>query len=119
MTASKNLNEVTQTCEMDIYIRCWNDNSNTVNVRYYSSSFLGHATHQDLLHHFNSLTRDIDPAHLYQISMDGPIVNMKFFEEFFSTTKNVASIHLPILVAVACTLSMEAFHEEKQNQDGV
>ena len=45
-------------------------------------SFLGHAAHQGLLHHFHSLTKDLDPTHLYQISMDGPNVNMKFFEEF-------------------------------------
>ena len=66
----ESLNEVTQTCEMDIYIRYWNDNSNTVNVRYYGSSFLGHETHQDLLHHFNILTKGLDPTHLYQISME-------------------------------------------------
>ena len=52
----ESLNEVTQTCEMDMYITYWNGNSNAVNVRYYGSSFLGHTTHQDLLHHFNSLT---------------------------------------------------------------
>ena len=71
---------------------------------------MGHATHQDILHHFNSLTKDSDPTYLYQISIDGLNVNMKFFEEFFAA---------PELVAVACTLFMEAFHEEKQNQDGV
>ena len=114
----ESVNEVTQTCEMDTYIRYWNDNSNTVNVRYYGSSFLGQATLQDLLHHFNSLTKDLGPIHLYQISMDGPNVNMKFFEEFSQHHKE-RSFHSLILVAVACTLFMEAFHEEKQNQDGV
>ena len=43
---------------------------------------MGHAIHHDLLHHFNSLTKDLDLTHLYQISVDGPNVNMKFFEEF-------------------------------------
>ena len=78
---NESLNEVTQTCEMDMYIRSWNDNSNTVNVRC-GSSFLERATHPDLFYHFNSLTKDFDPTHLYQISMDGANVNMKFFEEF-------------------------------------
>ena len=50
--------------------------------------------------------------------MDGPNVNMKFFEEFSQHHKERSS-HSLILVAVACTLFMEAFHEEKQNQDGV
>ena len=35
------LNDVTQTCVMDMYIRYWNDNSNTVNVRYHGSRFFG------------------------------------------------------------------------------
>ena len=83
----ESLNDVTQTCEMDMYIRYWNDNTNTVNVRYYGSRFLGHATHQDVLHHFNGLTNDLDPTHLYQISMDGPNVNIKFFEEFLQHQK--------------------------------
>ena len=78
----ESLNEVTQTCEMDMYMRYWNDSSNTVNVCYYGSSFLGHASHQDLFRHFNSLTKDLNLIHLYQISMDGPNVNTKFFEEF-------------------------------------
>ena len=73
----ESLNEVTRTCEMDMYIRYWNDNSNTVNVRYYGPSFLGYPNHEDLLHHFNSLTKDLDPTHLYHISRDGPNVNMK------------------------------------------
>ena len=101
----ESLNEVTQTCDMDMYIRYWNDNSNTINVRCYGSSFLGHETHQDLLHHFNSLTKYLNPTHLYQISMDGPNVNMKFFEEFsqhhkersFNSLNNIGSYGLHIV----------------------
>ena len=59
----ESLNQVTQTSEMDMYIRYWNGNSNAVNVRYYGSGFLGHTTQQDLLHHFNSLTKDLDSTH--------------------------------------------------------
>ena len=29
-----------------------------------------------------SLTKDLNPTHLHQISVDGPNVDMKFFEEF-------------------------------------
>ena len=50
----ESLNDVTQTCEMDMHIRNWNGNSNAVNVLYYGSKFLRYTTHQDLLHHFNS-----------------------------------------------------------------
>ena len=44
----ESLNGVTQTCEIDMYIRYWNDISNAVNVRYHVLSFLGHAAHQNL-----------------------------------------------------------------------
>ena len=50
----ENLNDVTQTCEMDMHIKNWNGNSNAVNVFYYGLKFLRYTTHQDLLHHFNS-----------------------------------------------------------------
>ena len=45
----ESLNDGTETFEMDMYIRYWEDNSNTVNGHYYGSSCLGHATHQDLM----------------------------------------------------------------------
>ena len=68
-------------------------------------SFLGHAAHQDLLHYFNSLTKDLDPTHLYQISMHGPNVNMTFYEEFsqhrkersFHSLINIGSFGLHIV----------------------
>ena len=78
----ENLNEATQTSEMDLYVRFWNVNENIVNVCYYGSSFLGYGTHQNLLSHFNDITKDLDHNHLYQISMDGPNVNIKFHQEF-------------------------------------
>ena len=112
-------NEVTQTCKMDMYRRYWNDNSNTVNVCYYGSSFYGHTTHQDLLHHFNSLTKDLESTHLYQISMDGPNVNMKFFEGFLQHLKERSFDSLINIGSCGLHIVHEAFHEEKQNQDGV
>jgi len=53
----ESLNPVTQTCEMDMYIRFWNMEKNEVQIRYWGSSFLGHGCHQNLLHHFETLLR--------------------------------------------------------------
>ena len=72
---------------MDLYVRFWDVSENKVNVRYYGSSFLGHGTHQNLLSHFNDITKDLDHSHLYQISMDGPNVNIKFNQEFPANLK--------------------------------
>ena len=77
----ESLNEITQTCEMDLIIRYWNNYAQKVDVRYWGSSFFGHATHQDLLKQFNKITSEFDPKRLYQISMDGPKVNTKFYGE--------------------------------------
>ena len=60
----ENLNEVTQTCEMDLHLRYWDVNENLVRPRYYGSSFLGHATHADLMNHFEDLTKEL-PLTIY------------------------------------------------------
>ena len=67
----ESLNDVTQTSEMDLYLRCWDD----------GSSFLGHATHQDLLAHFTDVVKELEQPKLYQVSMDSPNVNLKFDDE--------------------------------------
>ena len=83
----ESLNEITQTCEMDVIIRYWNNDAQKVDVRYWGCSFFGHATHQDLLKQFNKITSELDPKKLYQISMDGPKVNTKFYGEIVTDRK--------------------------------
>ena len=78
----ESLNDVTQTSEIDLYLRYWDINDNHVKVRYYGSSFLGHATHQDLLAHFTDVVKELEQPKLYQVSMDSPNVNLKFYNEF-------------------------------------
>ena len=76
----ESLNKVTQNCEMDLLLRYFDSSDDRVKVRYFDSQFLGHATHGDLLHHFNEATKDLNPNYMYQISMDGPNVNLKFYD---------------------------------------
>ena len=85
----ESLNGATQTSEMDLYVRFWNVSENKVNIRYYRSSFLGHGTHQNLLSHFNYITKDLDHSHLHQISMDSPNANIKFHQEFSAHFKEL------------------------------
>ena len=72
----ESLNEATQTSKMDLYVRFWDVSENKVNVHYYGSSFHGHGTHQNVLSHFNDITKDLNHNHLYQISMDDPNINI-------------------------------------------
>ena len=51
-----------------------------VNVRFYDSRFFQQATHSDLLLQFSDATKDLKPNHMSEISMDGPSVNLKFYD---------------------------------------
>ena len=64
---------------MGLLVRFYNS-VNAVNNRFHDSRFLGHATHQDLHKKFNDISNQLDSNKLFQISMDGPDVNLKFYE---------------------------------------
>ena len=66
---------------MDVYVRFWNVTELKVNVRFIGSTFFGHGTHQNLLKHFHEITKELDHSKYYQISVDGPSVNLKFYYE--------------------------------------
>ena len=78
----ESLNEVTQSSEMDLYVRFWNADSNQAQSRYFVSSLVIQQSHMDFLAHFRDLTKDLNPSKLYQISMDGPNTNLKFFNQY-------------------------------------
>ena len=65
---------------MDLLVWFFDNSTNTVNTRFYDSHFLGHATHQDLHKQFTDISNELDSNKLFQISMDGPNVNLKFYE---------------------------------------
>ena len=74
----ESLNNTTQKCEMDILIRYWCEEEKMAKLRYYTSSFLGHATAKNLMEHFTESCKNLNNGKLYQVSMDGPNVNLKF-----------------------------------------
>ena len=49
-----------------------------VKVRFWDSSYLGHATCKDLLEGFNSSVSDLDFSKMIQLLMNGPNMNLKF-----------------------------------------
>ena len=75
------MNDVTQTSEMDICIRFWNETTNLVEDRYWDSEFLGHTTNTDLDKSLQEGLNPIDTGKMVQISMDGPSVNLKLLEK--------------------------------------
>ena len=49
---------------------------------------MGHGIYTDILQHFDEITKDLNPAHLYQISMGGPNFNLKIYREFVQKCKD-------------------------------
>ena len=84
----ESLNEVTQTCEMDLYVQYWDVACSKVEMRYFGSSFMGHGTYTDILQDFDKITKDLNPAYLHQISMDKPNLNLKLYQEFVQKCKD-------------------------------
>ena len=56
-------------------------------MRSFGSSFMDHGPYTDILQHFDEIIKDLKPAYLYQISMDGPNINLKFYREFVQKRK--------------------------------
>ena len=71
---------------MDLFVRFYDGTNQCVKVRYCGSTFLGHGRYTDILSHFVGMTKDLKSECLYQISVDGPTVNIKVFQEFLATT---------------------------------
>ena len=76
----ESLNKKSQVKQMDIHVRSFIDDR--VTTRFFGSTFLGHATAEDMVEHFTSkvLESDLKIPDMVQISMDGPSVNWKFLD---------------------------------------
>ena len=72
----ESLNDVTQSCQMDVLIRYFDSIDRKVKMRYLDSSFLGHSTHHDLFDQYNIAVQGLGNCKIYQISMDGPSFNL-------------------------------------------
>jgi len=74
----ESLNQMTQTKQLDIHVRYWS--KDRVKTMFFTSVFLGHSTAEDLLEVFKSNMQPLKLCKIYQVSMDGPNVNFKFFD---------------------------------------
>ena len=88
----ESLNKVSQKGQMDIVVRFWNDATDEVTTRYLTSTFLGHASSQDLLTAFTSALgqQNLNLKKMQQVSMDGPNVNLKFLRELKTYLTNAS-----------------------------
>ena len=68
-----------------------------IEVRYWDSQFLGHATSGDLLEYFTKSLVGLDLSKIIKIVMDGPTVNWYFYDEVL---KNREEMELHQLVTI-------------------
>ena len=90
----ESLNKVIKESEMDLELRFWDTGNNKVQVRYWDSMFLGHATDTDLLKTINDTLSGFDLSKQIQLSMDGPSVNWKVLSDMRKEREETGSNHL-------------------------
>ena len=73
-------NDAIKRGQMDLHIRYWDSETDSVKVHYLVSSFMGKSTTKDVFEHFDSSIQIIDRAKLLQVFSDGPNVNLAFLE---------------------------------------
>ena len=86
----ESLNKASQSKQMDIHVRYWDETKNQVSTRYFGSQFMGHASADDMLKHFDLavLQSNLDMKKMVHIGMDGPNVNWKFFQSVSEKLEN-------------------------------
>lgn len=102
----ESLNKVAQKGQMDIIVKKWIDDKAT-DTNYLTSCFLEDATASGLLNAFIEALKSlrIDLKKIYQVSMDGPNVNLKFIRDFKSHMKdNYGEDHLVLIDIGTCSL---------------
>ena len=76
LSYDESLNPMTQSCEMDLLVRFFDETKESVKTRYLDSQFLGHGTSIDLKKNLDKSVQDLNPNKLIQVGMDGPNVNL-------------------------------------------
>lgn len=96
----ESLNQKLQSKQMDFLIRTWQNNE--VHTRYLTSVFIGHGTALHLQEELTKVLQSVGLNKLLQISMDGPNVNWRMYEDFGTEYK--AELNQNVLNLGSCGL---------------
>lgn len=88
------LNKSTQSKQMDLLARFWHPSLNQVCTRYITSVFLGHSTANDLHDGIKTALDNFNMGNIVQLSMDGPAVNWKVYENLQKDIKTKYDHHI-------------------------
>ena len=75
----ESMSKITRKEQMDIVVRFWSKSTNDVDIMDFKSLFLGHTIVNDLLDTFKTSQANIDTDKIFQVTVDGPSVNWKFY----------------------------------------
>ena len=76
----ESLNDMAQSCEMDLLLRYCHEVDYKVEVKYLDSEFGGHGTSKDIQKQLNNAISDLDANQFFQVRMDEPNANLKFLQ---------------------------------------
>lgn len=76
----ESMSKITRKEQMDIVVRFWSKSTNDVDIMDFKSLFLGHTIVNDLLDTFKTSQANIDTDKIFQVTVDGPSVNWRFYE---------------------------------------
>ena len=102
-------NKTVKKGQMGLHKRFWNEESNTVCTRYYTSEFMGKAAAPDILKMFKSCMTGLNDEKTLQVSMDGPNENkdlLSMLNEEHQIKNQVCSSTLALVVSI---LSMDPY----------
>ena len=100
----ESFNHITKKSQMDFNVRFWVASKNKIVGRYLFSSFLGHATAENLLNEFKVGTSMLDMSKLIQVSMDGPNVNHKNLEKLITERSDLYPQFNDLIDIGSCSL---------------
>ena len=80
----KSLNNSVQKVQIDLLIRCWDNDSDRLCTRYMGSEFMGCSTADDVLEAFQNGISEIDESKVMQFSSDGPNAKLAFLKKYAS-----------------------------------
>ena len=69
---------------MDLLIRYWDNDTDSVCTFYMGSEFMGCSTADDVLETFQNGISEVDESKVMQVSSDGPNVNLAFLKKYAS-----------------------------------
>ena len=102
----ESLNNDFQNKQLDLQVRLWD--VRMIKTRYVSSSFMGHARAVDLMSHFSDLCKGFNLRDAIQVSMDGPKVNWKFYQDLAENIKSEHEVQLLNIGSFSKLLSSKA-----------